>query len=226
MTTTTTAATKPKAKEPKITAIAPWFGSKRTLAPRIVAELGKHTSYFEPFCGSCSQARFDAALGRSRDKLLGELRRMRAQSIVISSNVETKGDGTPYANRRQPSDPGVAVYFVRNKQQQCIPCDRWDKVEDNIHAIYLTVAALRGIERWGSGKMMDAAFTGFKALPTATIMQWWQVLNLPSNATADDVTTAYRRQAMLNHPDRGGDVDAMARINAAYEQFKKERGVV
>lgn len=47
-----TTATKPKG--PKITALAPWFGSKRTLAPRIVAEMGKHTSYFEPFCGSCA----------------------------------------------------------------------------------------------------------------------------------------------------------------------------
>ena len=36
----------------KITAIAPWFGSKRTLAPTIVEELGPHGSYFEPFCGS------------------------------------------------------------------------------------------------------------------------------------------------------------------------------
>lgn len=38
--------------EMKITALAPWFGSKRTLAPRIIAELGKHSAYWEPFCGS------------------------------------------------------------------------------------------------------------------------------------------------------------------------------
>lgn len=36
----------------KITAIAPWFGSKRTLAPQIVELMGKHKSYWEPFCGS------------------------------------------------------------------------------------------------------------------------------------------------------------------------------
>lgn len=36
----------------KVRAIAPWFGGKRTLAPRIVDLLGKHTQYFEPFCGS------------------------------------------------------------------------------------------------------------------------------------------------------------------------------
>jgi len=36
----------------KISAIVPWFGSKRTLAPTIVEELGRHRAYFEPFCGS------------------------------------------------------------------------------------------------------------------------------------------------------------------------------
>jgi DNA adenine methylase len=36
----------------KMTALAPWFGGKRNLAPQIVAELGEHRSYWEPFCGS------------------------------------------------------------------------------------------------------------------------------------------------------------------------------
>jgi len=35
-----------------IKSIAPWFGGKRTMAPVIVDQLGKHTQYFEPFCGS------------------------------------------------------------------------------------------------------------------------------------------------------------------------------
>lgn len=38
----------------KISALAPWFGSKRTMAPTIVEQLGKHSIYWEPFCGSCS----------------------------------------------------------------------------------------------------------------------------------------------------------------------------
>ena len=36
----------------KITALAPWFGGKRNLAPTIVEELGEHRVYWEPFCGS------------------------------------------------------------------------------------------------------------------------------------------------------------------------------
>jgi DNA adenine methylase len=35
-----------------ITGISPWFGGKRTLAPTIVAQLGPHRAYWEPFCGS------------------------------------------------------------------------------------------------------------------------------------------------------------------------------
>jgi DNA adenine methylase len=39
---------------PTITSLVPWFGAKRTLAPRIVRELGPHRVYWEPFCGSCA----------------------------------------------------------------------------------------------------------------------------------------------------------------------------
>jgi DNA adenine methylase len=35
-----------------ITSLAPWFGSKRTIAPSIVQEIGPHNVYWEIFCGS------------------------------------------------------------------------------------------------------------------------------------------------------------------------------
>src|SRR5690349_21732835 len=37
---------------PTITALAPWFGAKRNLAPAIAEEIGPHRVYWEPFCGS------------------------------------------------------------------------------------------------------------------------------------------------------------------------------
>lgn len=39
-------------EQPKVTALAPWFGAKRNLAAAIVRELGNHRAYWEPFCGS------------------------------------------------------------------------------------------------------------------------------------------------------------------------------
>ncbi len=38
--------------EMKIKGLAPWFGSKRNLAPVIVELIGDHRVYWEPFCGS------------------------------------------------------------------------------------------------------------------------------------------------------------------------------
>jgi len=43
---------KTKDSGPAIRALAPWYGAKRILAPRIVEALGPHTAYWEPFCGS------------------------------------------------------------------------------------------------------------------------------------------------------------------------------
>jgi DNA adenine methylase len=40
------------AQSATVTAMLPYFGSKRTLAPRIVEQLGPHSCYWEPFCGS------------------------------------------------------------------------------------------------------------------------------------------------------------------------------
>lgn len=36
----------------KIKALVPWFGAKRILAPKIVELLGRHSNFWEPFCGS------------------------------------------------------------------------------------------------------------------------------------------------------------------------------
>src|SRR5690606_9584801 len=111
-----------------------------------------------------ARARFDTSFARARAELLNELRLLGATGVVISSNIELRRDGLPYANAKQPDDRGMAVYFTLRGEQQCIPCDVWDRTEDNLQAIRLTVAALRGLDRWGAKEMVNAAFRGFKAL--------------------------------------------------------------
>jgi hypothetical protein len=154
--------------------------------------------------------------------LLTQLKRLGADNIVVSSNVMLRRDGLPYANQRRPDDTGVAVYFTLKGQQQCIPCDRWASVDDNIHAIGLTVEALRGLERWGAKEMVDAAFSGFQALPPGSgmpsVSPWWQVLGVPETATGDDMKSAYRLLAKKHHPDYGGDPELFQRLRNAYEQ--------
>jgi hypothetical protein len=147
-----------------------------------------------------------------------EVYRLGGVGLIISSNLPLRRDGVPYANASQPTDRGVAVYFTYKKRPMCFACDRWRKIEDNMWAITKTIDALRGIERWGSGQMVEQAFTGFVALPAPE--QPWQVLGLDtSNPTREQIEEAHRRLAMKHHPDRGGDTNEMARINAARDQL-------
>jgi hypothetical protein len=175
-----------------------------------------------------SRSKFDTSFARARDELVRELKLLGARDVVLSTNIALRRDGLPLAGQRQPTDPGVAVYFTRpvrggGSRQLCFACDRWDKVEDNVWAVCKTIDALRGIARWGTGDMIEAAFTGFQALPPAG-RPWHAVLGVPPDASAFAIQTAYRDAALRCHPDRGGSTDAMAELNRAYDEARKAKG--
>lgn len=173
-----------------------------------------------------TRSKFDTTFAVARDELFRELRRLGARHVTLSTNVELRQDGIPYANRRQPDDLGVAVYFTHKNRQVCFACDRWDKIEDNIRAVCKTVEAIRGIERWGTGDMVDAAFSGFAALPPAAApRRWWEVIGIQPHAPTDAVQAAYRLRAIAAHPDRGGTHERMTELNRAMDEFRKERGL-
>jgi len=171
------------------------------------------------------RGRFDTGFGRARDELLGELRRMGAREVVLSTNVPTRRDGLPYADAREPADPGVAVYFTHGKRQLVIACDSYLSVRANVRAVGATVEALRTIQRHGATSMLERAFTGFTALPPkgGTGAPWWEVLGVAQTASAAEAKVAFRELARLHHPDAGGDTETMARLNRAYEQSQEER---
>jgi hypothetical protein len=148
------------------------------------------------------------------DRLTGELRRLRAHHVVISSNLRTRGDGLPYAQQaKHLEDPGVAVYFKLSGAPRVLACDRWITVADNMAAIAGHIAAIRTQERYGVGTV-EQAFAGYAALPP-TAVDWAIVLELPPTATRDDILAAHRRLMTIHHPDRGGRHEDMARINQA-----------
>jgi hypothetical protein len=165
-------------------------------------------------------APFKTSFADARDGLLDELRRMRADSVVLSTNVELRRDGLPYANR-SPADPAAAVYFTWRGNQYAFACDCWQKVEHNLQAIRKTIEAVRGIERWGTGEMVASAFAGFKALPEqagpSSGATWWAVLGFASPVISEaEIDEAYKRLAKKYHPDQpGGSHELMQQLNQA-----------
>lgn len=169
------------------------------------------------------RSRFDTTGFTARIALFNELGRMGAKNIVLSTNVELRRDGMPYASRKPPEDVGVAVYFDRKDEKLVFSCDRWDRVKDNIQAIRKTIDAIRGIERWGTGDAMEAAFTGFKALPPPSVRYWRDVLEMDEwMQTYETAKIQHRLLAKECHPDKGGSNELMAELNVALETAKKQ----
>lgn len=173
-------------------------------------------------------ARFRTSIGKARDEVVREVQRLCGRwarpGLVISSNLPIRNDGLPYANASQPKDSGVAVYFTYGKRQVCFACDRWLRIEDNLLAIAKSIEAMRGIARWGTGDMLEAAFTGFAALPEPAKAHWSEVLGVARSAGVDAVQAAYRDLARQRHPDVGGSEDAMRELNAARDAALSELG--
>lgn len=163
------------------------------------------------------------------DRVRAELFRMGIEAIIISTNVEVRQDGLPYSNRREPRDPGAAVYWrAASGREQCMAIDRYDRVADNLAAIAATIEALRAIERHGGAEILDRAFRGFAALPEATAMHpaWRVVFGFALNAavTLEEMESKFRELARQHHPDAGGEEDQMRALIQARSQARAELG--
>lgn len=164
-------------------------------------------------------------------RLQGELDRLGAVDVILSTNVELRLDGLPRSGRAEPADPGAAVYFKRQGKPYALACDSYDRVADNVAALAAHVDALRAIERHGVGTL-ERAFTGYLALPAPRITprSWREVFNIPPETEAvfsreallDVVEQRHRQLVAKVHPDAGGSHDAMAELNRARDDARKE----
>ncbi len=165
---------------------------------------------------------------KGRDLLCDELIRFGASNVVVRTDFPMRQDGwVRLANRRGNIDPGIAVYFDLDGQRQVIAIDRYDAGGDNLYAIARTIEALRQIERDGGPTIRAAAVSGFRELPQTTSgINWWEVLDVSTAASPDDIRTAYRRLAKELHPDNQetGDEERFKKLTVAFQQACDARG--
>ncbi|MGH2615666.1 MAG: hypothetical protein ACRDJC_10540, partial [Thermomicrobiales bacterium] len=125
------------------------------------------------------RSQFRIEPSKARRELYDELERLGATSVVVTTSARLNLDGSIASRQPWGTDPAVAVYFTRKGRDFCIPCDMFETVDGNIRAVGLTIANIRAQERWGTSQMVDAAFSGYAALPAAAAGQsWWTVLGV------------------------------------------------
>jgi hypothetical protein len=171
------------------------------------------------------KSRFASSYDRAVRKLRDEVRMLKGDNLVISSELPITKSGAPYADfaRRKIEDPGVAVYFTLNGQERVMARDAYETVHENIMSIAHAIEHMRGLSRHGGDHMMNTAFQGFTALPAPDAVKpvrpWWTVLGLPRGTYSKEVINAvFRDKAKAAHPEAGGSTDAMTELNRAKQE--------
>ena len=156
-----------------------------------------------------------------------ELKRIGATQIVVSTNQPLRNDGAPYAQQRNISDVGVAVYFTRNGKALVMAQDRFWSIIGNMRSLTMAIEGLRQMERHGGAVMLERAFDGFLALPPPE--DCWKILQIgPFSPDPHDrdrrvtqrelIMRAFRERAREGH-DIGADMGRL--VKARDEALEK-----
>ncbi|WP_315768306.1 MULTISPECIES: J domain-containing protein [unclassified Bradyrhizobium] len=176
--------------------------------------------------GGSFKTDFDTALRNVRKslELFASDSGKKVDEPVLSSNVDF--NPLTSGSTKRPADPGVAVWFVWEGMQVCIPVDRYDTPAANLQAIHKIIEARRVELRHGTLALVRATFSGFQALPAPKGKHWRDVLQLTDvpNVARSHIETAYKALSRERHPDRGGSTEAMAELNSARDTALHEVG--
>lgn len=178
-----------------------------------------------PRSQSREYGRFKSSYNAARENVEKSLRLFAADSRKVVSNLVLSSNQT--IGGSDPRDPGVAVWFMWDNMQVCIPVDRYGSVAANLQAIHYIIEARRVELRHGTLALVRATLTGFQALPAPSGKHWRDVLALASDArgTREEIEAAYLRLASTRHPDKpGGSTEAMAELNNARQTALRECG--
>ena len=174
------------------------------------------------------RAPFRAGYNHTLQLLDRELLHLGARNVVFQIALtadEIRLDGRPRSGAK-PTHPGVIVAFETKHGTLTYPCDTYDRFEDNVRAIALSLEALRAVDRYGVTRGREQ-YAGFAALPPPFVTEPPMTLDRAKaslQAFADGLSLSpetlaevYRRAVKATHPDRGGDAISFRAVQRAKE---------
>lgn len=173
------------------------------------------------------RATFRAPWSQTLGLLTRELNHLQARQIVLQADVgrhQIKRDGMLYADAT-PRTPGVILAFSSKHGPLSYPADAFDRWQDNLRAIALSLEALRAVDRYGVTKRAQQ-YRGWQALPAPNGDHFdyesagrfiLSVLGLEAHGpiVAGGWAERIRQAELKTHPDHGGNAADFNKVQQA-----------
>ena len=125
---------------------------------------------------------------------------------------------------------GISVRYFRAEQWQQVSCLTFPRRAANLRQCFLLLDRLRIAEQHG---ISYTGLTSTTELARATpevqrqeaLLEAYGILGAAPDDPIELVKAIYTRKATFFHPDKGGDVRKMQRLQKAYETVCESRGV-
>lgn len=151
-------------------------------------------------------------------ELENEMLRWGVRRFIVSRNNQ----------RIFAGDPAVAVWWLDRKNQlRVLACDKWDSLAANMHALCLTLNAMRGLERWGAYTAEQAAEGARPALPPpagAGAPDWRKILGSIDGIPRDKQLVLCEHAYRSMSREAAGNEPRQRELNLAIEAARKELG--
>lgn len=131
--------------------------------------------------------------------------------------------------RQARDEARVSVQWTLRGQVVTVTLDEYDTDAENLRAIYNSVEALRLIESRGVSALMREIFAQLPppaaapALPAPVTSDPYALLGVTPAMSLEEIEAVYRVKARKAHPDAGGSEAAMAALNEAIGQIRREK---
>ncbi len=166
---------------------------------------------------------FRLAAIEALDELKRELYLWGVKEAFLTTDSLPTGDGIFI--RLVHDDPAVSLRWFKGDDEWEVAADHFSSLWANLTAVSREIASMRRAERHGAHPCTRHRRPRISAEPiNADPSTWWAILGLPRTATAPSIQCAYRRLALVRHPDRGGSHAAMTELNNAYRTALDEVG--
>ncbi len=106
---------------------------------------------------------------------------------------------------------------VKSGKKRLMP---WDSVSK--YGSYDTSTGMGTPEEWKS--IFDEVWSHQNCIDIIKEDSPLGILGLTLSATWEQIKSAYRSLILINHPDKGGDLEKCKKINAAYSLLKEQHG--